>query len=415
MAISDIKLKTAKPKEQRYRIQVGGNTYLEVLPTGHKVWRMRFNDPRTKKPAIHTLGDYPDIPLADIPDLTKSAKTLVRAGINPTEHRRTEKERLERERLAELRARADSFESVARAWHKHRNETMKKWKANHAEKILSMLEADVFTPIGTLHISEVTAPRLLEVVQAVIDRGALETAKKINRYMNAIFRYAATRKLVAHNAADNLRDEIPTAKTKHNPHLVADELPAFIRAVVGDTSAGEVVKIAILLTLYTLTRTNEIRFAKWAEFDLEARLWTIPADRMKMKQTHVVPLSDKAMDLLARLKPFTGQYEYLFVTRGFGKPMSENAMLYAIKRLGYQKKLTIHGLRGTGSTILNEAGFRAEVIETALAHKEKNAIRGAYNHAQYMEERREMLQWYADHLDALAMGAQVVPIHRKRA
>ncbi len=309
---------------------------------------------------------------------------------------------------------ADSFESVARAWHKHRNETLKKWKASHADKIMVMLEADVFPAIGGLNIAEVTAPRLLDVVQVIIDRGALETAKKVNRYLNSIFRYAATRKLVAHNEADNLRDEIPTAKTKHNPHLTADELPAFIRAVNSDTSAGEVVKIAILLTLHTLTRTNEIRFAKWAEFDMQARLWTIPGERMKMKQTHAVPLSDQAMHLLERLKPFTGQYEYLFVTRGFGKPMSENAMLYAIKRLGYQGRLTIHGLRGTGSTILNEAGFRGEVIEMALAHKEKNAIRGAYNHAQYLTERHEMLQWYSDHLDALTAGVQIIPINRKR-
>ncbi|MEZ5452888.1 MAG: tyrosine-type recombinase/integrase [Thiothrix sp.] len=414
MAVSDSKLRTAKPQEQNYRIQIGGNTYLDVLTTGRKVWRMRFNHPTSKKPAIYTIGDYPDIPLADVGDLAKAAKKLVKAGVDPTAHRKAEKQREEQERIAALRALADSFESVARSWHKHRNETMKKWKPAHAEKIMVMLEADVFPSIGAMNIADVTAPRLLEVVQAIIDRGALETAKKVNRYLNAVFRYAVTRKLVKHNEADNLRDEIPTAKTVHNPHLTVGEMPEFIRAVRNDSVSGEVLKIAVQITMHTLCRTNEIRFAKWAEFDMEARLWTIPGDRMKMKKTHVIPLSDQVMELLERLKPFTGQYRYLFTIRTTGKPMSENGMLSVLKRLNYKGRLTMHGLRGTGSTILNEAGFRGDVIETALAHKEKNAIRGAYNHAVYLEERREMLQWYSDHLDALAEGAQIIPIQRKR-
>jgi len=415
MNIPDTKLRNAKPKDKNYRIQIGGNTYLEVLTTGHKVWRMRYNKPDTKKPAFYTIGDYPDITQKQARNHADEAKALLKGGIDPATHRKQEAERIGQERRAALQARADSFESVARAWHKHRLETLKKWKQNHADKILSSLEDNAFPFIGALPIADVTAPRLLEVIQTVIDRGTIETAKKLNQRINSIMRYAVTRKMALHNEADNLKDEIPTAKGKHHPHLKADEIRPFINAVEDDPAAGEVVRIAILLTLHTLARTNEVRFAKWSEFDMRARLWTIPAERMKMQLTHVIPLSNQAVELLERLRMYNGIYDYLFVTRNSGKPMSENAMLFMLYRIGYKGRLTIHGLRGTGSTILNETGFRGDVIEVALAHKEKNAIRGAYNHALYLEERRDMLQWYSDHLDALKAGAQIIPIRRKPA
>ena len=411
MAVPDTKLRNAKPQANDYRIQIGGNTYLDVLTTGTKVWRMRYLKPDTKKPAIYTIGDYPAISQPQARNDADHAKRLVKQGLDPTEYRK----QVERDRQIALKQSEYTFEAIARAWHKHRNETLQKWKAGHADKILKLLEANVFPAIGAMQVDAITAPRLLEVVQVIIDRGAIETAKKVNRYLNSILRYAVVRKLVKHNEADNLRDEIPSAIQKHNPHLIATDIPTFLKTIEADNSMGEVVRIGILFTLLTLARTNETRFARWDEFDLEARLWVIPADRMKMSKTHVVPLSNQVMELLERLRHFTGQYDYLFVTCSNNRPMSENAMLYALYRMGYRGNLTIHGLRATASTILNESGFRSEVIETALAHKEKNAIRGAYNHAIYLEERRHMLQWYADHLDALKAGAQIIPINRKRA
>ena len=410
MAVPDTKLRNAKPQTNDYRIQIGGNTYLDVLTTGTKVWRMRYLKPDTKKPAIYTIGDYPAISQPQARNDADHAKRLVKQGLDPIEYRK----QVERDRQIALKQSEYTFEAIARAWHKHRNETLQKWKAGHADKILKLLEVNVFPAIGAMQVDVITAPRLLEVVQVVIDRGAIETAKKVNRYLNSILRYAVVRKLVKHNEADNLRDEIPSAIQKHNPHLIAADIPTFLKTIEADSSMGEVVRIGILFTLLTLARTNETRFARWDEFDLEARLWTIPADRMKMGKTHLVPLSNQVMALLERLRPLTEQYDYLFVTCSNNRPMSENAMLYALYRMGYRGKLTIHGLRATASTILNESGFRSEVIETALAHKEKNAIRGAYNHAQYLEERRQMLQWYADHLDALKAGAQIIPINRKR-
>jgi len=173
---------------------------------------------------------------------------------------------------------------------------------------------------------------------------------------------------------------------------------------------GEIIKLAILLTLHCLTRTQETRFAQWSEFDLEAKLWRLTAERMKMKKPHAIPLTPQVIALLERLRPFTGHQPYLFWNSSIGKPFSENAMLQVLYRLGLKGKLTIHGLRGTGSTALNEAGFRADVIETALAHIEKNAVRAAYNHADYLEERRKMMHWWSDYLDGVEQGAQIIPI-----
>ncbi|HPQ97143.1 MAG: integrase arm-type DNA-binding domain-containing protein [Thiothrix sp.] len=229
MAIPDTKLRNAKPKPERYRLSAGDNLYLEVMPTGLKVWRMRFNDPSTRKPGIYTIGQYPALSQPEARQAAYAAKQLVRQGINPTRHRESEQQRTRQEQEAALRARSDSFESVARAWHQHRQDSMKKWTPGHAEKILRSLEADVFPALGQLHIAEVTAPCVLDVIQAVVDKGNIETAKKLNQRINAIFRYAVTRRMVAHNEADNIKDELPTASRRHNPHLQADEIPAFIR------------------------------------------------------------------------------------------------------------------------------------------------------------------------------------------
>lgn len=411
VSVSDVKLKSAKAAEKPYRIPVGENVYLDVLPTGRKVWRLRYLKPKDKKPAIYTFGDYPDIPLKAINDLAKDVKRIIKQGIDPTAYREAQRVQTEVDHQAQLRAQASSFESVARAWHANRRDVLKKWSASNAERVINSLEKDVFPTLGALHMSEVTAPLLLEVIQKVIDRGALETAKKLNQRINSIFRYAVLRKLVAHNEADNLRDEIPTPERRHNPYLKSEQLGAFIRDVEAD-GCGELLKVAILLTLHCLTRTQETRFAQWSEFDLDANVWHIPAERMKMKRSHSIPLTPQVIALLERVKPFTSHKPYLFWNASIGKPFSENAMLQVLYRLGLKGKLTIHGLRATGSTVLNEAGFRADVIECALAHKEENAIRGAYNHAQYLEERRGMMAWWSDYLSALEAGAQVIPIKR---
>ena len=412
--VPDLKLRNAKPQEKDYRIQIGGNTYLDILTTGLKVWRMRYLRPPEKKPAILTLGYYPEMGQPEVKQKAYDAKKLVKQGIDPFKYYQAQLEKIEAERQAQARKDSYSFERVAREWHKHRSETLKRWKPTHSERIIKSLEVNIFPKIGAILVSDLTAPDILEAVQTVIDRGAIETAKKLNRRINSILSYAVTRRLVRYNEAANLREEIPSAVSKNNPYLVADELPDFMRVLCSGEHMGAVVRLAILFVMHTLVRTSEARFAKWSEFDFESRLWLIPADRMKMKVAHVVPLSNQVIEILQELKLYTGKYDYLFVTRGFNQPMSENAMIYALYRIGYAGRLTIHGLRATGSTLLNEVGFRPDVIEVALAHKDKNQVRVRYNHAQYLEERRKMLQWYSDYLDTLKDSEAVVPIKYKQ-
>lgn len=412
MHVPDTKLRSAKPKESPYKIQIGSNIYLEVLPNGRKVWRMRFINPDTKKDSRFTLGDYPAISQPQARMLAHEAKQQVKAGFSPVERRKTQALQVQRDQQSALRAQANSFESVARAWHKSRFETMNKWKVGHAEKIMRQLERDVFPHIGIVPVAEVTAPVLLEVVNQVLERGAVESAKKLQQRISSILSYAAVRKLVMHNEAANLKGELPTAERRHNPYLKPEQIRPFLAALERDES-GEIIKLAILFTLHTLARTGETRFARWEEFDMGARLWHVPAERMKMGRAHTVPLSNQALALLERLK-LHSQRGYLFVPLNQGKPISENGMLQALYRMGYKGKLTIHGLRATGSTILNTSGWRGEVIESALAHSEKDLIRAAYNHSDYLEERRELMQWWSDYLNALEQGAQVIPIRHSR-
>ncbi len=269
MPVSDVKLRNAKPAEKAYRIQVGENTYLEVLPIpkrkpahdkepdpkDRKVWRMRYRKPDTRKPAIFTIGNYSDISMVEALQAAQEAKALIRQGIDPTEHRNSEAQRVKDETEAEVRRReqltANSFENVARAWHKHRFEVLQKWKPEHADKILRMLNERVFKEIGLIPIADLTAAQLLEVIQKVVIEGKIETAKKLNQHINGIYRYAVIRKIVQHNEAANLRDELPVMERQNNPYLTYDQLPEFINGVEqGD--AGEIVKIGILFTMHTL-------------------------------------------------------------------------------------------------------------------------------------------------------------------
>lgn len=413
MKVTDTKLRNAKPTDKPYKIQIGDNTYLEVLPSGRKVWRMRFINPDTKKDSRFTLGEYPAISQPQARALATEAKKQVKAGVSPVYQRKAQVLQTQQAQQAALRVQANSFESVARAWHASRFDTLGKWKLGHAEKIMRQLEQDAFPLIGSVPVAEVSAPLLLAVLQQVLERGAVESAKKLYQRINSILSYAAVRKLVQHNEAANLKGELPTAVRRHHPYLKPEQIRLFLADLERD-EAGEVIKLAILFTLHTLARTGETRFARWDEFDLEARLWHVPAERMKMGRAHTVPLSDQVVGLLERLRLHT-QCGYLFVPRGQGKPISENGMLQALYRMGYKGRLTIHGLRATGSTILNTSGWRGEVIESALAHSDKDPIRAAYNHSDYVEERRELMQGWSDYLGALEQGAQVIPIRQGRA
>jgi len=409
MTVLDVKLRNAKPTDKVYRITVGDNLYLEIMPSGKKVWRMRYRQSGSKSESIYTIGNYPLVTQVTARTEAQQAKQLISEGINPTQYRK------EQRKAAQAKRDSDTltFEKIARQWHEERLNAGK-WKESHAAKIIKSLENDVFPMIGNLPIIQIDAPLLLKVLQPIVERGVIETSRKINQRVSAIFRFAIVRNIIKVNPADHIRDELPSVEINHNPHLTPEQIPDFLNAI-NNSQARETVKLAILLTMHTLTRTSETRFAQWSEFDLDNRVWNIPAERMKMGKAHTIPLSDQAMEIMERLKEITKGGGYLFTTTNRHKPMSENAMLNVLYKAGYKGIITIHGLRGTGSTILNEQQFRYDVIESALAHIDPNKIRGAYNHAQYFEERKIMMQSYSDYLESLHNGAQIIPIAQKQA
>ena len=396
MTVPDVTLRNAKPAEKTYRIVVGDNLYLEIMTTGRKIWRMRYRQAGSKVESIYTIGKYPLISQVVARAEAQTAKQLVSDGINPTQHRKEQQSEARKKRDAD----SLSFEVVARQWHQERLKSGK-WKEVHAAKIIKSLENDVFPIIGNYPIISIDAPTLLNLLKPVIKRGAIETTKKLNQRISSVFRFAIVRNIIKSNPADHIRDELPSVEVNHNPHLTPEQIPTFLRAIE-NSQARESVKSAILLTMHTLTRTSETRFAQWHEFDLDNKIWNIPAERMKMAKPHSIPLSTQAMKILERMREITKGTGYLFTTTNRHKPMSENAMLNVLYKAGYKGIITIHGLRGTGSTILNEQQFRFDVIESALAHVDPNKIRGAYNHAEYFEERRDMMQSYSDYLCNLA-------------
>ena len=409
MAVSDTTLRNAKPKAKRYRMSVGENVYLEIMPTGLKVFRTRYLKHEDGKPAIYTIGRYPGIAQKEAREQAAIVKKLVSEGINPLDHKKKEQAAAKTKRTID----GKTFEAVARQWHTERFKAGK-WKDAHAAKILTSFENDVFPAIGHLPIIDIDAPLLLEMMEPVVKRGAIETSKKLNQRIGAVFRFAIVRNIIKSNPADYIRDELPNVEVNHNPHLTPEQIPNFLDAIERSL-ARESTKIAILLTMHTLTRTSETRFAQWSEFDLDNQVWHIPGERMKTGKPHSIPLSSQVMKLLERLKEVTKTKGYLFTTTNPRKPMSENAMLNILYKAGYKGIITIHGLRGTASTILNEHKFRDDVVESALAHIDPNKIRAAYNHAQYFEERAVMMQHYSDYLDSLRIGANVISINSKTA
>ncbi|MFV0547724.1 MAG: tyrosine-type recombinase/integrase [Limnobaculum xujianqingii] len=396
MALTDIQVRTAKPQDKAYTLNDGQGLSLLVEPNGSKGWRFRYRF--AGKPKMISFGTYPEVSLSAARQKKAEARELVANNVNPSEIRKTEK--------AELKiAAANTFEIVAREWHQHKVEG---WTSGYASDMLEGLEKDIFPYLGQRVISEIKPLEVLEVLRRIESRGALERMKKVRQSCGQIFRYAIVTGRSETNPASELTGALKTAKSKHFPHLLAPELPPFLQ-VLSSYHGSKITQLATRLLMITGVRTIELRAAEWKEFDLDKALWLIPSERMKMRRPHLVPLSHQALDILNQLKVITGRYRLVFTGRNdCTKPMSEAAINQVIKRIGYDGKATGHGFRHTMSTILHEQGYNTAWIETQLAHADKNSIRGTYNHAQYLDGRREMLQWYADYLDSLENGGNVI-------
>ncbi|MEX7648696.1 tyrosine-type recombinase/integrase [Klebsiella pneumoniae] len=388
MKLNARQVDTAKPREKAYQLADGAGLYPEVVPSGSRYWRMkyRFNG-KEKRLAF---GVYPAVSLAQARALRDEAKKKLAEGIDPSFAKKEEK------LVRDVRLH-NTFQAVALEWH---GTKVSRWSEGYASDIIEAFNKDIFPYIGQQPVNEIKPLVLLNVLRRMESRGATEKAKKVRQRCSEVFRYDIVTGRAEYNPAADLTSAMSGHESKHYPFLTVEELPDFFKALSGYTGSPLIVLAARLLIL-TGVRTGELRGAFWSEFDLEKAVWEIPAERMKMKRPHLVPLSTQALEIVQQLKVMSGQYPLVFPGRNDPrKTMSEASINQVFKRIGYTGKVTGHGFRHTMSTILHEEGFNTAWIETQLAHVDKNAIRGTYNHALYLEGRKEMMQWYGDYVDS---------------
>ena len=392
--LTDTRIKTAKPQAKLYKLTDERGLHLSVYPNGSKLWQMRYRIEGKERTA--SLGKYPEVSLAEAREKRDQMRKLVANDIDPVQSQKATKE-------AKKLSQAHSFEVVARTW-------FEGWKAarspRHAEYVIRRLEADVFPIIGSRPISEIQAPELVKMMKAIQRRGALDIAKRCYQMTGQVFRYAVAHGIAERNPASDIKpsDILPSRRQTNYARVDAKELPALLRAIEA-YQGTPATRMAIKLLALTFVRTSELIGARWREFDLQAGEWRIPAERMKMRTEHIVPLSPQAILILQILHGVTGHSELLFPgERDHGKPMSNNTILKALERMGYKGRMTGHGFRGVASTILHEHGFEHAHIELQLAHQERNAVSAAYNHATYLKQRTRMMQKWADYLDNQVAG-----------
>ncbi len=391
MPLSDLAIRNAKPKEKPYKLADEKGLYLLVNNAG-KYWRFdyRFADKRKTL----ALGVYPDVSLAAARERRAEARTLLANDIDPSLNRKVQK-------AATVERASNSFEVVAREWFAKYSPN---WAASHGDKIIRRLERDIFPWVGARPIAEIAAPELLAVLRRIENRGSIETAHRAHANCGQVFRYAvATGRAVRDPSAD-LRGAIPPTKQRHHPSITAPNKIGELLRVIDGYKGSLITKCALKLAPLVFVRPGELRKAEWSEIDLDNAEWRIPAEKMKMRELHIVPLSTQAIAVLRELHALTGSGQYVFPgARTNGRPMSENTVNAALRRLDYgSDELTGHGFRSMASTLLNEQGWHRDAIERQLAHAERDSIRAAYNYAEHLPERRRMMQAWADFLDKLA-------------
>ena len=404
MPLTDIEVRNAKPRDKPYKLADERGMYLLVNPSGGKLWRLKYRVAGKEKTLA--LGAWPDVSLKAARQRRDDARKVVAARGDPSAIRQEEK------RLGRIKA-ANSFEVVAREWVEAQNS---RWTPGHADQVLTSLASDTFPDLGALPVADIAAPDVLDVLRKIEKRGSLEVASRVKQRISAVLRYAVATGRASSDPTRDLRGALKSPeRVKHRAALLAADLPEFFGKLAAYDGHPQT-KLAIRLCLLTAVRSGELRGATWTEINEAAAEWRIPAERMKMREAHVVPLSDQALAVLRELRTLTGNRNHLFPNVAKPTtPMSENTILFALYRMGYHGRATGHGFRTTFSTILNEQGFHPDWIERQLAHKERNAVRAAYNRAGYLPERRKMMQHWADYLTAVEMGADVIPFRRSVA
>ncbi|MFL4558270.1 tyrosine-type recombinase/integrase [Yersinia kristensenii] len=401
MALTDTKVRSAKPEAKEYSLVDGDGMFLLIHPNGSKYWRFRFRF--GGKQHLMAFGVYPETSLADARQKREEARRLVAAGVDPREHKRAVKEEQAKEVI--------TFESVARDWHA----SNQKWSESHSGRVLKSLEDNLFDAIGKRNIAELKTRDLLIPIKAVEMSGRLEVAARLQQRTTAIMRFAVQSGLIDYNPAQEIAGAVATAKRQHRAALELNRIPELLHRI--DTYTGRpLTSLAVELTLLVFIRSSELRFARWSEVDFETAMWTIPGEReplegvkhshrgSKMRTPHLVPLSRQALLILEKIKSMSGNRELIFVgDHDPRKPMSENTVNKALRVMGYDTKVEVcgHGFRTMACSSLIESGlWSKDAVERQMSHQERNSVRAAYIHkAEHLGERRLMVQWWADYLD----------------
>ena len=391
MKLSDVTLRRVKATDKPQKFADGGGLYLYVAPTGGKLWRMDYRFEGKRKTL--SFGAYPAVGRKEARARREEAKGQIAAGIDPGAHKKAAKEA--------ARADTDStFEIVAREWFNRQKDG---WAESHAGKIMARLERDIFPVLGGRPVWDITAPMLLEALRRIESRGAVDTAHRALQTCGQVFRYAIATGRAEHNIAADLKGALPPVRGGHFASVKEPAAVGGLLRAIDAYTGNIIVRAALRIAPYVLVRPVELRRAEWAEFNLDANEWRIPATRMKMRELHIVPLARQVKEILAELHQYTGGGRYLFPSmRANTATISDVTLLAALRRLGYGKdEMTVHGFRSMASTLLNEQGYNRDWIEKQLAHGERDTVRASYNFAQYLPERRKMMQEWADYLDEL--------------
>jgi integrase len=392
--MTHVAIRNAKPREKAYKLTDEKGLFLFITPSGGKYWRFKYRfGGKEKKLAF---GVYPEVSLAEAREKRDQARKLLANDVDPAVVKQATKNAI-------VQATENSFQLVALEWYA---KFSAKWVASHGDRTLRRLEKDVFPWIGNRPICEIKAPELLTVLRRIENRGAIETAHRIHQICGQIFRYAIATGKAERDISNDLRGALPPTRKRHHATIVDPKKIAELLKAIQSYEGYFVTKCALQLAPLFFVRPGELRKAEWSEFNFETAEWRIPAEKMKMRATHIVPLSTQAISILQELETLTGNSPYVFPSiRTLRRPMSDNTVLGALRRLGYSKdEMTGHGFRSMASTLLNEQGWNRDAIERQLAHAERNNIRAAYNYAEYLSERRKMMQHWADYLETLILN-----------
>jgi integrase len=399
--LTDTKVRTVKATEKSQKLFDGWGLYLLVTPTGGKLWNLKYRFEGKEKKL--SLGVYPDISLAEARQRRDQARTLLANGADPGDTRKAQKAAGVEE--------TETFEVIAREWHAKFTPS---WAASHADKILRRFELYVFPWLGSRPIKAITAPELLGVLRRIEGKGTLDTAHRTKQTCGQVFRYAVATGRAERDPSGDLRGALPPTNGRHMATITdPKEITGLLRAI-RDYRGSIVTRCALRLAPLVFVRPGELRHAEWREINFETSEWRIPAEKMKAGVLHIVPLSRQALAVLHEIYPLTGHGRYVFPSpRTDERPMSNNAVLAALRRMGYARdEMSGHGFRSMASTLLNEQGWNRDAIERQLAHAERNSVRAAYNYAEFIPERRKMMQAWADYLDSLVTKDEnkIVPI-----